>query len=46
VLAQLADAGVRELSHDEACTIETRSLYSHRRDGVTGRFAGVVWLPA
>ena len=24
------------------CTRETRSLYSYRRDGVTGRFAGVV----
>ena len=32
--------------HDAACTIETPALFSHRRDGVTGRFAGVVWLPA
>ncbi len=27
------------------CTRETLSLYSYRRDGVTGRFAGVVSLP-
>jgi YfiH family protein len=27
------------------CTRETPSLYSYRRDGVTGRFAGVVSLP-
>ena len=46
VLQQLADAGVRDVLRDETCTIETPALYSHRRDGVTGRFAGVVWLPA
>jgi polyphenol oxidase len=27
------------------CTRETASLYSYRRDGVTGRFAGVVSMP-
>ncbi len=26
------------------CTYEDRSLFSYRRDGVTGRQAGVVWL--
>jgi len=46
VLHQLAAAGVRDIAHDETCTIETPALFSHRRDGVTGRFAGVVWLPA
>jgi polyphenol oxidase len=43
VLNQLTAAGVRHPAHDETCTLETPSLYSHRRDGVTGRFAGVVW---
>jgi copper oxidase (laccase) domain-containing protein len=43
VLGQLVAAGVRDVGHDEACTLETPALYSHRRDGVTGRFAGVVW---
>jgi YfiH family protein len=46
VLAQLVAAGVRDLAHDETCTRETPELYSHRRDGVTGRFAGVVWAAA
>lgn len=26
------------------CTREDESLFSHRRDGVTGRFAGVIRL--
>ena len=26
------------------CTVEDLSLYSYRRDGVTGRQAGVIWL--
>jgi len=26
------------------CTVEESSLYSYRRDGVTGRQVGVVWL--
>jgi YfiH family protein len=42
VLGQLVAAGIRDLGHDETCTRETPALYSHRRDGVTGRFAGVV----
>jgi len=46
VLHQLAAAGVGDLAHDETCTQETADLYSHRRDGVTGRLAGVVWAPA
>lgn len=27
-----------------ACTVETSDLFSYRRDGVTGRQAGLVWL--
>jgi len=46
VLGQLVAAGVRDLGHDETCTRETAGLYSHRRDGVTGRIASVVWVPA
>jgi copper oxidase (laccase) domain-containing protein len=26
------------------CTVEDLSLYSYRRDGVTGRQAGVIWI--
>ncbi|MER7208705.1 peptidoglycan editing factor PgeF [Streptosporangium sp. NPDC000239] len=42
--SQLGKAGVREVTHDTRCTIETEDLFSHRRDGRTGRFAGYVWL--
>lgn len=43
VLAQLARLGVpaRQLP---GCTVESPDLYSYRRDGATGRFAGVVRL--
>jgi YfiH family protein len=46
VLGQLVAAGIRDVGHDETCTLETPMLYSHRRDGVTGRFAGLVWAAA
>jgi YfiH family protein len=40
----LRRAGVTEVVHDPRCTVEDRTLFSHRRDGVTGRQAGIVWL--
>ncbi|MGY1707090.1 peptidoglycan editing factor PgeF [Geodermatophilus sp. SYSU D00697] len=40
----LAGAGVAQVVHDPRCTVEDRRLFSHRRDRVTGRQAGVVWL--
>jgi polyphenol oxidase len=40
----LRDAGVAQVVHDPRCTVEDRLLFSHRRDGVTGRQAGAVWL--
>jgi YfiH family protein len=40
----LRRAGVTEVVHDPRCTVEDASLFSHRRDGVTGRQAGIVWL--
>jgi len=40
----LTRAGVREVVHDPRCTVEDPYLFSHRRDGVTGRQAGLVWL--
>ena len=43
LLRQLHDAGVRRLVVLPQCTAEDDQLFSHRRDGVTGRFAGVVW---
>jgi hypothetical protein len=44
IKAQLARAGVRQVSADPRCTAEAPELYSYRRDGTTGRFAGLVWL--
>lgn len=41
--AQLARVGVTEVHHDARCTVETPELYSYRRDGRTGRFAGYIW---
>jgi hypothetical protein len=35
---------VAQVVHDPRCTVEDRFLFSHRRDGVTGRQAGLVWL--
>lgn len=46
VVAQLITAGVLAIEVESWCTAECDDLYSHRRDGVTGRFAGLVWLPA
>ncbi len=42
--AQLAGAGVRSVTGDARCTAQSPDLYSYRRDGTTGRFAGVIWL--
>ncbi|PYF99824.1 conserved hypothetical protein [Georgenia satyanarayanai] len=42
VVAQLTAAGVRRVQRLDACTREDERFYSFRRDGVTGRFAGVV----
>ncbi|MER5623446.1 MULTISPECIES: peptidoglycan editing factor PgeF [unclassified Streptosporangium] len=44
ITSQLGRAGVGEIIHDTRCTIETADLFSHRREGTTGRFAGYVWL--
>ena len=41
VVAQLRDGGV-EVRWVPGCTRERDDLYSYRRDGPTGRFAGIV----
>ena len=40
----LTRAGIPDVVHDPRCTVEDPNLFSHRRDGVTGRQAGIVWL--
>ena len=44
IVEQLAGCGVTDVQVDPRCTIETRGLFSYRREGRTGRFAGFVWL--
>ncbi|QDQ97864.1 peptidoglycan editing factor PgeF [Tomitella fengzijianii] len=46
VARQLGAAGVESVVVDPRCTIEERTLFSHRRGAPTGRLAGVVWSPS
>ena len=41
---QLADAGVAKIGLDPRCTVEDRTLFSHRREGTTGRLAAITWV--
>jgi polyphenol oxidase len=41
---QLACAGVARIGVDPRCTVEDPTLYSYRRDGVTGRLAALTWF--
>lgn len=44
IAAQLGAHGVGSVVQDSRCTAEDATLYSYRRDGLTGRQAGLVWL--
>lgn len=39
---ELSDAGVK-ISRSPICTVENSNFFSYRRDGVTGRQAGLIW---
>jgi YfiH family protein len=41
---QLAGAGVARIGVDPRCTVEDHSLFSHRRNGTTGRLAALTWI--
>ncbi|MBB4682808.1 peptidoglycan editing factor PgeF [Amycolatopsis jiangsuensis] len=41
---QLAGLGVGRIGADPRCTAEDKTLFSYRRDGTTGRIAGITWL--
>ena len=41
-IAVLRELGVIQVRRVAACTVTDLRFYSYRRDGVTGRFAGVV----
>ncbi|MFD6248038.1 peptidoglycan editing factor PgeF [Streptomyces roseolus] len=44
VRAQLARLGVTDVEDAGVCTLESGDHYSYRRDRITGRLAGYVWL--
>ncbi|MCX3063214.1 peptidoglycan editing factor PgeF [Streptomyces beihaiensis] len=44
VHAQLDRLGVRDRERSPVCTLESHDHFSYRRDKVTGRLAGYVWL--
>jgi hypothetical protein len=44
LVGQLAAAGVTDVTVSDRCTAEDPNLFSYRRDGATGRFAGIAWL--
>ena len=45
LVRQLMGLGVTNIEADPRCTIEDESFFSYRREGTTGRQAGLVWLP-
>lgn len=44
IAGSLLAAGVPRVVADPRCTAEDRRLFSYRRDGATGRQAGIAWL--
>jgi len=44
LMAVLQGSGVEAITNQEICTVENQDLFSYRRDGVTGRQAGLVRL--
>ncbi|MDQ0747828.1 YfiH family protein [Streptomyces africanus] len=44
VHAQLDRLGVRDRAQSPVCTLESDDHFSYRRDRITGRLAGYVWL--
>lgn len=42
---QLLGLGVRLIDADPRCTVEDKNFFSYRREGVTGRQAGIIWMP-
>ncbi|MEJ6014235.1 peptidoglycan editing factor PgeF [Corynebacterium sp. H127] len=46
LVRQLLSQGVTAIDADPRCTIADESFFSYRREGTTGRQAGVIWLPA
>lgn len=45
LVRQLLSLGVTHIDADPRDTITDKGFFSHRREGVTGRQAGVIWMP-
>lgn len=45
LMRQLMSLGVTHIDADPRDTITDTDFFSHRREGVTGRQAGVIWMP-
>ena len=45
LVRQLLSLGVTHIDADPRDTIADKDFFSHRREGVTGRQAGVIWMP-
>ena len=44
IARQLRELGIEAIESDPRCTAADKNLFSHRRDGRTGRLASLVWL--
>lgn len=44
LVRQLLSLGVQAIDADPRCTVEEAEFFSYRREGTTGRQAGIVWL--
>lgn len=44
LITDLTAVGIEKIDNQSRCTHEDDRLYSYRRDGITGRQAGLVWL--
>lgn len=44
LIRQLMGMGITNIESDPRCTIEDTDFFSYRREGTTGRQAGVIWL--
>ncbi|QCB28797.1 peptidoglycan editing factor PgeF [Corynebacterium endometrii] len=44
LVRQLMSLGVTAIEADPRCTIEDEGFFSYRREGTTGRQAGLIWL--
>lgn len=44
LISDLQNLGITEINTQTRCTAENENLFSYRRDAITGRQAGLVWL--